>query len=85
MANKKQIYTFKSKGGKVTDVFHSMEFLSKSLNDRRTYAFDIKSQANLSKEDKLRLEGYRFKAAEDFCVYKYNETNNSSLPSKKCK
>lgn len=51
-------YKFTTAKGKPTDILHSQQFLSKSLNDRREVAFNKEKRKNMSRDDQLRMEGY---------------------------
>lgn len=68
----------KSKNGKTTDIFHSHDYTKLSHKQRTELAFEKdtgKHKSKMSKDNKLRLQGYAQAKSEQTKAYKYNHPN----------
>ena len=66
---------FKTKGGKATDIFHSMEHLSASAKTRRDRAFSSPYLEKLTARDKYLMRGYAQAIVEQQQAFKYKNPN----------
>jgi len=65
-------YTFKTKNGKETDVFHSYKYYKATAKQRNDLAFNKEIISKLSERDKLLLRGLAEKIVRDNEAFKYN-------------
>lgn len=63
---------FRSKNGKVTDIFHSYPYYKATAKKRNDLAFNKQALSELSERDKLLMRGYGQRIIEESQAFKYN-------------
>ena len=66
------IYTFRTKNGKETDIFHSYPYYTATAKQRNDLAFNKSVLGELSERDKLLMRGYGQRIVEEQQAFKYN-------------
>ena len=65
-------YTFRTKNGKETDIFHSYPYFKATAKQRNDLAFNKDIMSKLSEQDKWLLRGLAEKIVRDNEAFKYN-------------
>jgi len=68
-------YTFRTKNGKETDIFHSYPYYTATAKQRNDLAFNKTVMSKLSERDKLLLRGLAEKIIRDNEAFKYRNPN----------
>ncbi len=67
----KKLKRFKTRNGKDTDIFHSMEYAKMKYPERKAKAFDKSYLGKLTERDKNLMRGYAQAKIEEIQAFKY--------------